>query len=334
MQKPSPECIEGVYALHLPLARFENLDSSNMYVIGTGPVTLVDTVPRLSGSLDTLGRQLEAAGFSWSDVERILLTHGHMDHFGLVGSIRREASRNIPCHIHSQDKWRLSSDYISSGMWNDELDRFYERAGVPEGVLDSMKRRLALFRNICEPVDDALPMEDGDVFEGPGFELRVVYTPGHSSGCCCFYEPGKRILFSGDHLLKNITPNPFHEVLRSRLRDPGYRSLEAYMASLESVESLDVCMALPGHGPLITGGVPSLVRGYREHHERRMEVLARALGPSPRSLYELALDLFPSVDDHQLSLAVSEVVVHLEILIDRGAAFMKDPGPPELYVRA
>ncbi len=185
----------GVHTLAVPLPGFEDLGCSNAYVLGTGPVTLIDTAPKFPGSLFTLERQLASLGYSWSDVERIILTHGHIDHFGLVGSIREASSRRISCHIHGEDAWRLSPGHLSSGMFTEEAVRFYEQAGIPAHVLDRMRRRFVFFRALCDPIEDILPMSDGDTFSGLGFELRVIHTPGHSPGCCCLYEPHRKILF-------------------------------------------------------------------------------------------------------------------------------------------
>lgn len=319
-----------LHRLYVPLPGFEDLECSNMYVVGTGPITLIDTAPKFPGSLFTLERQLNHIGFSWDDVERIIITHGHIDHFGLVESIRKASGRPIACYVHKDDLWRLSEEFLASGMFSSEVESFYEKAGVPARIVKSLKRRLVFFRNLCDPVSDALPLEDGERITGRGWDLTVVHTPGHSPGCCCLYEPHQKILFTGDHLLKNITPNPFHEAQRSRLADPGYKSLFAYLKSLERVESLDVSLALPGHGPSIDdlGGI---LDAYRRHHEERARAIEGIIQDGARSLYDIACTLFGALDAAQIPLAVSETYVHLELLLDRGAAVVMQEGPPVLY---
>jgi glyoxylase-like metal-dependent hydrolase (beta-lactamase superfamily II) len=322
--------IESLHVLTVPLPGFPALICSNMYVLGNGPITLIDSAPKFPGSLLTLEKQLSQIGFSWNDVERIFITHGHIDHFGLVGQIRSAARHDIPCYIHEEDQWRLSSDYLKSGMWGEDSDRYVSFVGLPARDTERMKRRSFFFKNLCDPVDDACIMRDGDIFRAGDFELTIIHTPGHSTGCCCLYEKGRKILFSGDHLLKHITPNPFHEAHRSRLRDPSYKSLKAYMASLARIENLDVRFVLPGHGEYIDD-LPSLISGYRKHHREREESIWTALEKGPRSVYGLIRDVFEEIDEGEVLLAVSEILVHLEILLEEGRVELIDEGPPTIY---
>ena len=148
-----------------------------------------------------------------------------------------------------------------------------------------------------------------------GFQGHLLATPGHSPGCCCLYERRSRVLFSGDHLLKHITPNPFHETNRSRLRDPAYKSLKSYMASLDKLEPLDIRYAFPAHGEFIED-VAGLLEGYRDHHRARTETILSALGHGAHSVYDLAGAVFPSAEESEAFLAVSEIIVHLEILVE------------------
>ncbi len=322
-----------IRVLSVPLPGFPDLISSNMFVLGKGPVTLIDTAPKFPGAFITLERQLHEAGFDWQDVERIIITHGHIDHFGLVGQIRGAASREIPCHIHEDDLWRLSAEYLRGGMWNSDADRFYAMAGMPGPIVERMKRRSHFFKNLCDPVDDAIVMADGDTFEGDGFELQVIHTPGHSPGCCCLHEKQENILFSGDHLLKHITPNPFHEVNRSRLKDPSYKSLEAYMKSLRRLDDLEVTCTFPSHGEYIDD-LKSLISGYRLHHRERSEKIRLVLDDRGRSIYGLMEQVFPGIEESEAFLAVSEILVHLEILIEEGKARLSESGSPALFCAA
>jgi glyoxylase-like metal-dependent hydrolase (beta-lactamase superfamily II) len=322
--------IGSIRSLTVPLPGFHALICSNTFVLGTGPITLIDCAPKFPGSLLTLERQLHEIGFDWKDVERIIITHGHIDHFGLVCQIRSASGHDIPCYVHQDDLWKLSGEYINSGMWSEDADAFYAKMGMPEKTVELMRRRSQFFKNLCDPVDDAIPIEEGAVFQGSGFDLEVIHTPGHSPGCCCLYERQNKILFSGDHILKHITPNPFHEVIRSRLKDPSYKSLKAYMESLEKLEHLPIRYVFPAHGEYISD-LESLITGYRKHHEERTEVIWLALKSGERCIYELMKDVFPGIDEFEAFLAVSEVLVHLELLIEAGRAELAEEGPPLIF---
>ncbi|HON37637.1 Hydroxyacylglutathione hydrolase [anaerobic digester metagenome] len=322
---------DAIHAVVLPVPGFGNLLTSNIYVLGTGPVTLIDTGPKFPGAFENIEKQLHEIGFGFQDIERIILTHGHIDHFGLARKIIEAAGRSIPCHLHRDDIWRTSGEYIRYGFWSDEVLEFTRMAGMPRDAVERMKRRSAFYKNFCDPLDgEGIPMDEGDTFSGPGFEIRVVHTPGHSPGSCCLYETGSRVLFSGDHIIKHITPNPIMEIHRSLLSDPGYQSLISYEASLEKVERLDIRYAFSGHGEYIDD-VPGLLSRYREHHESRKRQILHHILDIDQPISHLVEDLFPDIPESEIFLAVSEIYAHLEVLISEGRARMSTEGPPALF---
>ncbi len=321
---------EGIHAIVLPLTGFGDLITSNMFVLGSGPVTLIDTGPKYPGALDFFRDGLNKAGFDFSDVERIIITHGHIDHFGLASEIIRSAGHPIPCHLHKNDAWRTLSGYIRKGYWSEESSVFTRMAGMPEKAIVRMERRSAFFKNFCDPLDEALPLEDGDTFTGDGFSLKTIHTPGHSPGSCCLYEEKEKILFTGDHIIKHITPNPITEVHKSFLGDPSYKSLLAYEKSLGKVEDLDVRFAFSGHGEYIDN-LKALISRYRSHHEKRKLQIVESLTDGARPVYDLVEDLFPDLPDNEIFLAISEVFSHLEVLIEEGRVVLDHNGPPALF---
>lgn len=327
--KPFPE-INGIHALAIPLDGFGDLLTSNVYVLGTGPVTLIDTGPKYKGALDALGRVLHEAGFDFPDVERIIITHGHIDHFGLSAQIVKAAGHPVSCHMHVDDIWRASSDYIIEGFWNDEVLSFVRMADMPEPAIGRMRQRSNYFKHFCDPLDAIIPMQEGDVFEGAGFSLEVIHTPGHSPGSCCLFERAKGVLFTGDHIIRHITPNPIMEVRRSLLSDPGYQSLRAYENSLGKVSGLGARYAFSGHGEYIDD-LPGIISTYRHHHEKRKSQIREALAGESRNVYSLTLELFPHIPEHEIFLAISEVFSHLEVMVNEGRAELASSGPPALF---
>lgn len=327
--EPFPE-IECIHPIVIELPGFGDLKTSNVYALGSGPITLIDTAPKFPGSFETVKKQLNRAGFDFPDIERIIITHGHIDHFGLAVQIEKAAGHAVEKYIPEEDAWRISSEFMKGGMWSEDAQKFADLVGMPPKDIERMRRRSAFFIHFCDPIDDALVMHEGDIFSGEGYHLKVVHTPGHTPGSCCLYESNNKILFSGDHIIKHITPNPFVEVHRSRLRDPGYQSLREYDRSLSKVEHLDISYVYSGHGGHIND-LSGLIAGYREHHSRRKDLIWKALRENPRPVYNLVPDIFQSVPDSEVFLAVSEIFVHLEILMGEGRAELADPGPPAIY---
>jgi glyoxylase-like metal-dependent hydrolase (beta-lactamase superfamily II) len=173
-------------------------------------------------------------------------------------------------------------------------------------------------------------MADGDVFTGEGFTLEVFHTPGHSPGSCCLFERSKGVLFTGDHIIRHITPNPIIELRRSLLSDPDYQSLRAYEKSLARVSGLGAAYGFSGHGQFIDD-LPILIASYRLHHEKRKKQIGRALSKGSRNVYGLTLELFPDIPEHDIFLAISETFSHLEVLVNEGRAELAESGPPALY---
>jgi glyoxylase-like metal-dependent hydrolase (beta-lactamase superfamily II) len=327
--RPFPE-IDNTCAISIPLPGFSDLGAANVYAVGTGPITLIDTAPKFPGSFESLRDQLEQCGRELADIERIVFTHGHVDHFGLAGRIREEVGRPVPCFIHAEERWRVTAESYREELFNEAGERLVAMVDMPTHEVEKIRERFSLFNLLCDPVPDARAMEDGDLFEGNDYQLRVIHTPGHTPGTCCLYETRQKILFSGDHIIKHITPNPLLELRKEILRDPAYQSLTAYIRSLEKVKGIDARYVFPGHGEFIED-LPALIESYREHHRERMERIWKALKKESRPLYHIIEEVFDFVPEYDGFLAISEIMVHLEVLIEEARAELVDPGPPAYY---
>ena len=115
--EPFPE-VDNVCAIAIDLPGFSDLITANVYAVGSGPLTLIDAAPKFPGSFETLKGQLEQAGRDLTDIERIIFTHGHVDHFGLAARIREEVGRPIPCFVHAEDAWRVTVETYREEMFD------------------------------------------------------------------------------------------------------------------------------------------------------------------------------------------------------------------------
>lgn len=327
--KPFPE-IDNIHTIAIPFEEFSDLITANVYLLGNGPVTLIDTGPKLQGSFELIKSKLKGLGLDFNDVERIIITHGHVDHYGQAVTIRQASQNSVKCFIHAEDKWRVSSDNFQSDGWSKELEKFAVLVGMPAEIVEKIKKRFSVFRILSDPLDEVTPLEEGEEFIGEGFHLKVIHTPGHSPGNMCLYESRNKILFSGDHIIKHITPNPLLELRRDQLKDPKYQSLKEYSKSLDKLNGLDVRYVFPGHGEYIED-LEGIISSYKIHHRERMDLILKALKKEMRPIFELIDDVFPHVPEKDMFLALSEIWVHLEILINEGRAELTDSGPPVLY---
>jgi glyoxylase-like metal-dependent hydrolase (beta-lactamase superfamily II) len=327
--EPFPE-FEYIRAISIPLPEVSDLITANLYAVGKGPVTLIDTGLKSPGTLEYIQSELVKADLDMADVQRILITHSHMDHFGLAAKIRETVKHPVECFIHAQDEWQISSEHFLKEMWSEEAENLMAMAGMPREEMDKMRKRFSTFKQLGDPLDGVSVLREGDEFGGDGYHLKVIHTPGHTPGSCCLYESRNKVLFSGDTIIKHITPNPLVVIKREHLRDPHYQSLKTYIDSLDKLSALDVRYVLPGHGEYIED-LHGIIATYKAHHEERKEKVWKALKKETRPLYQMIDDVFPYVPEGDVFLAISEIIVHLEILIEEGGAELLDPGPPALY---
>jgi glyoxylase-like metal-dependent hydrolase (beta-lactamase superfamily II) len=327
--RPFPK-VDNIHAFALPLPQFPHLITANIYAIGRGPITLIDTGPKLPGSLETLRENLGSVGFGFSDIERILLTHAHVDHAGLVLKISEASERPIECFIHTEDRWRILRDNYQEQIWNEEAERFCALMNMPSNEIEKARNYHFSLRALFDPLEDISTMEDGDEFVGDGYRLIAIHTPGHTSGGCCLYEPSQKILFSGDSIIKHMAPITLTEMKPGRPKNQNYKCLSAFWNSLEKLKRIDIRFVFSGHGEYIED-FQSLGVSYISHHDRRLELLWGALKKGTRTLYDVIDDLFLEYPESGVFLPMIQTFAHLEILIDQGKAELVDPGPPVLY---
>ena len=180
-----------------------------------------------------------------------------------------------------------------------------------------------------DSLDEAFFLDDGDPIPFQSMTWRTIHCPGHSPGLICFYWPEKKILFAGDHLLKEITPNPLLSVSNNKFPF-HYPSLKEYLVSLEKVEGLDISLLLPGHGEEISDAKGLIQKIFTHHRERTDRVLA-ILSNGEKTPYEIAMDLFPGIPPFEVFLGISEAVGHLEILREKGLVTVNEKEGEDYY---
>jgi glyoxylase-like metal-dependent hydrolase (beta-lactamase superfamily II) len=326
---PFPE-IENVTPIAIPFNEVPYLLTANLFALGQEEITLIDAGPLLPGVLDFIKDSFQREGLDFCKIKRVILTHGHMDHFGLAETLVKEIGHPVDVYIHPEDRWKISSEYLDNEIWYDELLLLQKLTDIPDEDFRIMAKGVRKYYSIATPIDDVKTMEDGDMFYGDGYSLQVVYTPGHSPGLCSLYEPDKNVLFCSDHIIKNITPKPILTLKRDTLIDKNFKSLEAYENSLKRVSELDVRYVFPGHGEWIEDMNP-VINLYRKHYAQRKKLVWKAVNDKGLPLYHLVKDVFPNAEKGDLFIALSEIMSHLEVLLDVGLIEITDKGPPFIY---
>jgi glyoxylase-like metal-dependent hydrolase (beta-lactamase superfamily II) len=310
----------GIHLLRIPTPFA--VGRVNCYLIDDDPLTLVDTGPNSGKALDELERQLDALGHPIADLELIVVSHQHIDHLGLVEIIAQRSGAEVAA-IDAVVRFvaNFAADLEQEDRFAAEL---MIRNGIPEDLVIALRSVARSFRAWGGHVDVTRPLHDGERIRFRDRTLEVQHRPGHSASDTLLWDEERRILLAADHLLASISSNP----LLSRPLDgsPGRRrALLDYMDSLRRTRELPAEIVLTGHGEPVTDH-RALIDERLSLHRRRAEKIHELIAKRPRSAYEIAQELWGNVAVTQAFLTLSEVIGHLDLLIEEGRAHELDDG--------
>ncbi len=270
---------------------------------------MIDTGPNHPATLSALRDALRARGFAFKDIRRVIVTHAHVDHFGLAAQIVAESGARV--WSHARNRWWLTDFENEMHRRSDFYFDVFAQNGAPRELANAATRGMAAVMRYAAAIP-ADRFDDGDPITLGDDAWRVVFAPGHASGLICLYAPHSRILISSDHLLRDITSNP---VLEPPTRDESERprALVNYIASMQKIAQLDVWYALPAHGEPIEN-VRALVTERLAFHRARLDHIERQLDCCVSTAYELCNVFFPNLKSVEVFLGLSEIIGHLDLL--------------------
>jgi glyoxylase-like metal-dependent hydrolase (beta-lactamase superfamily II) len=302
----------GIHRLQIPTPFA--VGRVNCYLIEDEPLTLIDTGPNSGKSLDELTRQLLDAGHAIEDIGLIVISHQHIDHLGLVEIVAEHSGADVAAieplvgFVESYGTDSERDDEFAGGLMR--------RYGIPDDVVSALRSVSASFRGWGSAAKVNRPLRDGELLELSNRSLEVQHRPGHSPSDTLFWDADRRILICADHLIAHISSNP----LMARPLDGSDarpKALVTYLRSLARTRELPAEILLPGHGEPITDHV-ALIDERFAMHGRRAEKLRKLIAERPQTAYELAQALWGNVAVTQAFLTLSEVVGHVDLLIDAG----------------
>jgi glyoxylase-like metal-dependent hydrolase (beta-lactamase superfamily II) len=278
---------------------------------------------RMNESFDALRRGFKEFGLALEQIERILVTHAHGDHFGQARRLKELSGAQL--YASAGEAERMRTGFSPAAMRGGPGATWMRRFGMPEDIVAAKAPTGAMPSDLSEPVEVDGVLAEGDRIDLGEFTLEVVGTPGHCDDHIVFWERDLRLIFSGDHLLPDISPVPLLNI-----PPPGVArrpSLIEFMRSLTKAEGLAADATYPAHGDVIFDH-RKLIGSYRLHHERRKLQIARRLGGRVLSPYELGAEIFPRHfrDPRQSFLVISEVVGHLDLLVEDGTCAWESDG--------
>jgi len=314
----------NLFRIEVPLPN-NPLKFLNSYVIRSSYRNLiVDTGLNRKECLDAMRTGLQHLGIDPGKTD-IFITHLHADHFGLVSKLATGTSRvffNRP-----------ERELIEASGWWERMVAYAAKNGFPENELQAAIRSHPGREFASEWVPKISVLKDGDEIVAGTYCFKCVSTPGHSLGHMCLYEPKRKILVAGDHILIDITPN-------IQCWSDDHNPLENYLTSLDKVNNMEIDLVLPGHRRLITDHKTRIAE-LKEHHETRLKEVLSILEDDPQTAYQVASQMTWDLDCDsweefpraQKWFATGEGIAHLRYLEKKGFISRRDEGTMTRFTR-
>ncbi|MBV9039890.1 MAG: MBL fold metallo-hydrolase [Acidimicrobiia bacterium] len=283
---------------------------------------LVDAGWNTDEAFDELCRGLVTAGFDIGDVQGVLVTHIHPDHYGLAGRIREASGAWVA--LHPADAALVHDRYEEPKPLVERMGELLMRAGAPEEEVQSLKgASMPVLPFVVTTHPDVL-LEDGDKPEVPGWDLVSVWTPGHTAGHLCFYERDLRLMLSGDHVLPRITPN-------ISVNPQAENPLVDYLASLDKVAEFETDEVLPAHEHRFVG-LQARVNELKAHHEERFGEVIDAIESGKDTAWAITAQMrwsrsWDRINGWMRRAALGEALAHIRVLEARGVVRQLDGEP-------
>ena len=304
------ESLPCIFRIEVPLPN-NPLKSLNSYLVkGNSRHLLIDTGFNRPECWQALMDALKHLGVHTDQLD-VFVTHLHADHCGLASQMATSDKATI---------WTSAGDavFINQSVTEAYWDKWFNNMlahGCEKEMLAKLKSSHPAIIYAPERAIQFAFTKDGDVLHYGNYELHVLGTPGHSPDHLALYIPSEKVLFSGDMILGDITPNIS--------RWEGVKdSLGAYLESLDKLATMDIVCTLPGHRRVVND-TAGRINALKEHHQIRLDAVLEILKAGPMIATEVASkmqwsmrgmtwDEFPPP---QKWFATNEALSHLDHLV-------------------
>lgn len=312
------EIVPGIHWLKLPSLMAEStLQHVNAYLVqGDSGYLLIDTGWDSDKTFDSLQKQMAEIGADVKDISQIVITHIHIDHYGLAGRLKQLSGAELA--FHEAEREHFESLYTNRDALLEKISRWLALNGVPPTELAYIRNNPFRPEQFTTTARPDFTFHGGETISTGELDLQVLWTPGHGKGHICFYEPKNKLLIAGDCILPTITPN-----IGLHPESPE-NPLGEYLTTLKNLKKLEVSLVLPGHEDPFAGLKPRIDELIRHHDRRNAEILA-ALRDSPKTAYQISTEItWEGADDWQdmshfhKRLAIFETLAHLKLMMING----------------
>src|SRR5262249_19078967 len=237
----------------------------------------------------TLEEAFDQVGIKVEDLDALIGTHHHIDHFGASGTIRSRSGAKTHIHQLEVDRANRMLSFGSMTMGDrPEARAFFQSHGFPIDEHPPTGMRPAwmgtqLYNPVTEP---ERTISDGDEIRVGDRVFEVIWTPGHSPGHNVIYLRREKTLIVGDHLLPKITPH-----VGVYPDNPTGNPLGDFLNSQLKVQRFDVELVLPAHGGVYHDH-RHRANQIIEHHRYREAELLDLIKQKPKTAFEIAEQVF------------------------------------------
>ncbi len=301
------EVADGVFELRLPIPFEDGLINCFLFEDGD-EFDLLDCGMNSQESLDLIRSTLAELG--GKRLRKLVVTHIHPDHYGAAGILAGPGLADL--YLHRLEVPLVHPRYVELEQLVIEVRKYLLVNGVPADDVEVLSNSQRALSQVVAPAEPAVQLDGAETLVMGRMPMRVEWTPGHSPGHICLYAAESGLLFAGDHMLPDLSPNiglhpqstpdPLHEYL------DGLRRLAAYRPKL----------ILPSHGRPFTDA-EGRVEILAAHHRRRMERVTAIVGGGELTAWQVALELWgPREQLYEKRLALQEALAHLQALAVEG----------------
>ncbi len=304
-QPRGEKVLPGVYRLRLPLP-WPGVPHCNAWAVADGDgFVLFDTGMHQPDSMANLERALAMCNLRLADARLVVCTHAHSDHCGQAPTIAQAAGCEVWMHPNHAHLTRMVEDPDAVFDRRVEVAR---QSGVPEEPLQRYASdRSQRGTGIAGPIEPDRDLLDGVTIATDLGEWIAYETPGHAPSHVCLFQPERRVLISGDHLLGRI----------SLYFDYGYSPdpVGEFLHSLDVVEKLDARLCLAGHGRTFTD-VQAHINGNHKLVDERLQSVLKAVSEAELTAFEVVPHVYgnalSSDNAHWLLSKILAYLTHLQ----------------------
>lgn len=286
----------------------------NVYVIDDEPLTLLDTGPVSPDARRAVEDGLLAIGRRVSELGRVIVSHQHVDHWGMAAELARRSGAEIVA-LAPFGEWlgRYPASFQAE-------DRFAAALLVRHGI-DPESRTAGVYRGdltFGARVEVSRPVHDGDVLEFADRTLRVLHRPGHSRSDTAFHDEARGVMLGADHVMLKPVVSILSPPLDGSVSRRRARPMADARTSLTRTAAMELDRVLPGHGAVVADH-RAVVASHLRRLDRMRDRVQAAVTAEPRPAIEIARAVRGRVADYAAFFVLCDTLGCLDELLDAGA---------------